>query len=57
MSKPDSWWEAATWNKGLSSVLCHDLDGWDGVEAQEGGGLRIQLADSPCCTAETNTRL
>ena len=24
-----------------------------GVEAQEGGGLRTQLADSHCCTAET----
>ena len=26
-------------------------------EAQEGGGIGIQMVDWPCCTAETNTTL
>ena len=40
----------------LSSVLCDDLEGWDGGgrEAQEGGDICIHIADSLCCTAETN---
>ena len=25
-----SWWEAAVWHRELSSVLCDDLEGWDG---------------------------
>ena len=36
---------------------CDDPEGWDGAggrrEAQDGGDLRIQIADSLCCTAET----
>ena len=39
-----------------------DLDGQnggggDGREAQEGGDIYIHIADSLCCTAETNTTL
>ena len=45
-----------------SSVLCDDLDGWDGGggggrEVQEGGHIGIHTADSLHCTAETNTTL
>ena len=51
-------------------MLCDDLKGWDGGgerEVQEGGDLcvcvciyiyiytHIYIADSFCCTAETNT--
>ena len=41
-------------------VLCDDLDGWDGGagrEVQEGGDIGVHVADSLCCTAETNTTL
>ena len=41
------------------SVLCDHLDEWDegrGWEVQEGGHICIHIADSLCCTAETNTR-
>ena len=41
-------------------MLCGDLEGWDGGagrEAQEGQDIRIHIADSPCCTTETNTTL
>ena len=41
-------------------MLYDDLEGWDredGREAQEGGDIRIHMADSFCCTAETNTTL
>ena len=41
-------------------MLCDDLDGRDegsGREVQEGGAIRAQLADSLCCTAETNATL
>ena len=43
-------------------MLCDDLEGWDrvgGREAQEGGDgdICIPIADSLCCTAETNTTL
>ena len=31
--------------------------GWAGREAQEGGDECIHMADSHCCTAETNTTL
>ena len=43
-------------------MLC-DLEGWDregGREAQEGGDMGIyciHIANSLCCTAETNTTL
>ena len=30
MCKIDSWWESAVKHKELSSVLCDELDGWDG---------------------------
>ena len=44
----------------LNSVLCGDLDGWDGVGGEggpRGRGLCIHIADSLRCTAETNTIL
>ena len=44
----------------FSSVLCDDPEGWDGVggrEAQEGVICVTHMADSRCCTAETNTTL
>lgn len=56
MRKTDSWWEPAVKRRELSSLLCDDLDGWDGVgEAQEGGYLCMHMADSLHCIAETNT--
>ena len=40
----------------FSSVLCDDLEGWDGGSAgrgaQEGGDIGIHTADSLRCTAE-----
>ena len=44
----------------LSSVLCDDLDGWDGGQWEggpSGTGYLCSRADSLCCTAETNTAL
>ena len=45
----------------LSSVLCDDLDGWDGMgvgrEVREGGDISIHVGDSFHCTTETNTVL
>ena len=43
-------------------MLCDNLEGWDregGREAQGGGygDIRIHIADSLCCTVETNTTL
>ena len=43
-------------------MLCDDLEGWDredGREAQEGGDMEkcMHMADSLCCTTETNTAL
>ena len=45
-------------------MLCDDLEGWDGAglelpgrEAQDEGVICILIADSHCCTAETNTTL
>ena len=35
MCKTDSQWEAAVQHREISSVLCGDLDGWDG--GWEGG--------------------
>ena len=39
-------------------MLCDGLEGWDGGgdgrEAQERGDICILIADSHCCTAETN---
>ena len=48
--------EAAARRKKLSLVLCDDPKGWDGggrTEVQEGGDIFIYMADSLCCTAET----
>ena len=36
-------------------MLCDDLGG--GREAQEGGDLRLHVADSRCCMAETDATL
>ena len=44
-------------------MLCNDLETWDregGREAQEGGDMGnicMHMADSLCCTTETNTVL
>ena len=38
----------------LLTVLCGDLNG---NEIQKRGGMCINVADSLCCTAETNTTL
>ena len=41
-------------------MLYDDLEGWHGEgerEAKEGGDICIHIADSLCCTAETNTTL
>ena len=41
-------------------MLCEDLEGCGGRcgrEEQEGGETCILMADSCCCTAETNTTL
>ena len=42
---------------GSSAGCCDDLEGWVGGsrrEAHEGGDVCIHIADSLCCTAETN---
>ena len=52
--------EPAVLHRELSSVLCDDLDGWDGRggrEVREAAGICIRIADSLCCTAETDTTL
>ena len=45
-------------------MLCDDLQRWDGRgvwgwmrQAQEGGDICVHIADSYCCTTETNTTL
>ena len=41
-------------------MLCDDLEGKDeegGREVQEGGDICTHIADSLCCTAESNTTL
>ena len=42
-------------------VLCDNLEGWNGEgggrEVQEGGDIRIPMADSSQCMAETITIL
>ena len=42
-------------------VFCDNLQGWDAVAGgskfQEGGDICVLMADSHCCTAETNTAL
>ena len=40
-------------------MLCNDLEGWvrgGGREAQDGGDICVHVADSHCCTTETNTK-
>ena len=44
--KIDSSWEAASWQREISSVLCVHLEGWDREgerEMQEGGDMRIYV--------------
>ena len=57
----DSQWEFAMWFRELKPGLCNNLEGWDGEgderEGQEGGDIRILMADSCWCLAETNTIL
>ena len=57
----DSSGDLPEWHRELSSVLCGDLEGWDGGgigrEVQEGGNIGIHTADSLRCTEETNSAL
>ena len=41
------WLLLMIWRKGI----------WGGGESQERGGIRIVMADLPCCMAETNSTL
>ena len=36
---------------------CDDLEGWDWGGVRAGGDICVPVADSHCCTAETNTTL
>ena len=45
-----AWCSVVTWIGGMGV-------GWSGKEVQEGGDICIHIADSLCCTAETNTTL
>ena len=47
-------WEPTVQHRELYSVLCGDLNG---KEIQKRGDIYIHIADSLCCTAETNTIL
>ena len=42
-------------------MRCDDLEGWNGGvsdrETHKGGDIHTQIADSLCCTEETNTTL
>ena len=52
----ESQWEAAVQHREITSVLCNDLEGWDGRrEAQEREDICTHIIDSSYCTAETNT--
>ena len=62
MCKIESYWEVVAQLRELSLLLSDELKGWNGVgvggrEAQEGADICIHMADSLCCTAETNTTL
>ena len=54
MCKITNQWEPAGIDRELSSVLCNDLEEWDGGAAREKlKGICVHGADSHCCTAET----
>ena len=59
--KTESWREPALKLLKLGSVLCDDLEGWDGRQnrrgVEKGGDIRTYTADSLHCTAETNTTM
>ena len=61
MCKIDSQREFAVWLRELKQGLCDNQQGWDGEgdgrEMQEGGDIRIPMADSYGCMTETNTIL
>ena len=44
--KIDSQWKFAVCLRELNPGLCNNLEGWDGVEVQEGGDIGIPMADS-----------
>ena len=48
--KLESQWEFTVWPRELKQGLCINLEGWDvegnGREVQEGGDIRIPMADS-----------
>ena len=46
--------ESSVWNGELSSVFGGDLEG---KEIQNRGDIWIRIADSLCCTVESNTAL
>ena len=48
MYKIDSWWEVAVQHREFNSVLCDDLEGWDGrcKGGLRGRGLCIHITDS-----------
>ena len=56
--KIDSQWEFAVWLRELKQGLCDNQQGWDGEgdgrEMQEGGDIRIPMADSCWYLAENN---
>ena len=43
MCKTDSQWEAAIEHRELSSVLCDDLEGWEGEAQEEGTCVYVLL--------------
>ena len=55
MCEKDSQCEVSVQHRGLSSVLCDDLEGWMGDGREVQGDICIHIADSRCCTAEINT--
>ena len=59
--KKDSQWKFAVRFKELKLGLCNNLEQWDGDggerEIQKGGDTCILIADSHCCTTETNAAL
>ena len=46
MYKIDSWWEVAVQHREFNSVLCDDLEGWDGSgegEKLEREGINVHI--------------